>query len=137
VELEGSVAELFIKVNQDVKTATLKLESGGKPVGDRAQGDGDAPGAARAGAADGVGHLRVHLVSQATGFTNKSARSTRSAASRTSSRASCSRSPRRISWCRRRGRRVKGSAKDDIGLAKVLQAVKVNAATGRRPPSPT
>ncbi|HZE97820.1 MAG TPA: hypothetical protein VE981_12400 [Planctomycetota bacterium] len=128
VELEGSVAELFIKVNQDVKTATLKLESGGKPS-EIALKETETPRVLRAQVPlTASGTYRVHLVSQATGFTNKFS-------PQYEIRCVADLVPRIVLEEPTTDLlvppdevvAVKGSAKDDIGLAKVLQAVKVNA----------
>jgi len=71
VELEGSTAELIIKVNQEASVAKLKIEVAGKPS-EIALSPTDTPLQLRAQvpiAASGT--YRVHLESKTTGFSNK------------------------------------------------------------------
>jgi hypothetical protein len=126
-ELEGSTVDLEIEVNQDVKDAKLKIEQGGK--------SSELPLAATADhrklraqlSIAGSGTYRVHLESKMWGFTNKFSpqyeiRSRADLVPRIileEPSADLLVPPDEVVA-------VKGVAKDDIGLHRVTQAVKVN-----------
>jgi hypothetical protein len=126
--LEGSTVDLEIEVNQDVKEAKLKIEQGGKtldPVKLEPTAD---PRKLRAQISiDVSGTYRVELTSARWGFTNRFS-------PQYEIRSLADLVPR-IVLEEPSGDllvppdevvAVKGYAKDDIGLHKVLQAVKVN-----------
>src|SRR5579862_4502091 len=129
VELEGSVADLVITVNQEPSVATLRLEVGGKPS-EIPLAATDSPLRLRAQvplAASGT--YRVHLESKKTGFSNKFS-------PQYEIRCVPDLVPRVVLEEPTTDLlippddvvAVKGYAKDDIGLRKVIQATKVNSA---------
>ncbi len=127
VELEGSTAELLIKVNQEVSVAKLKIEMSGKPS-ELPLTPTDVPHQLRAQvpiAASGT--YRVHLESKSTGFSNKFSpqyeiRSVPDLVPRVVLEEPTTDllvPPDEVVA-------IKGYAKDDIGLQKVIQAIKIN-----------
>jgi hypothetical protein len=127
-ELEGSTADLEIQVNQDVTGANLTIEQGGKTLEPIQLTPTADPHRLRAHVAIGVsGTYRVNLKSAQYGFTNKFSPQyeIRSRADRVPSVVLEEPSgdllvpPDEVVA-------VKGLAKDDVGLRKVTQAVKVN-----------
>jgi hypothetical protein len=127
-ELEGSTANLEIQVNQDVSDARLKIEQGGKSSEVELKATTDDPRRLTAQVSITLsGTYRVHLESRQWRFTNKF-----SPQYEIRSRADL---VPRIVLEEPSGDllvppdevvAVKGFAKDDIGLRKVTQAVKVN-----------
>lgn len=126
-ELEGSTADIEIQVNQDVSDAKLKIEQGGKSSEVALTPTSD-PRRLRAQVSIAVsGTYRVHLESKQWHFTNRF-----SPQYEIRSRADL---VPRIVLEEPTGDllvppdevvAVKGFAKDDIGLRKVTQAVKIN-----------
>ncbi|MBV8878424.1 MAG: hypothetical protein JO332_00535, partial [Planctomycetaceae bacterium] len=128
-ELEGSVADLVIKVNQEVSAAKLKIEIGGKPS-EVALTPTETPNLLRAQvplAASGT--YRVHLESKGTGFNNKfSPQYEIRCVADLVPRVVLEEPSTDLLVPPDEVVAVKGYAKDDIGLRKVLQAIKVNSA---------
>jgi hypothetical protein len=128
VELEGSVADLLIKVNQETSVAKLKLEVGGKPS-EIPLTTTDTPLQLRAQvplAASGT--YRVHLESKGTGFSNKfSPQYEIRCVPDLVPRVVLEEPSSDLLVPPDEVLAVKGHAKDDIGLHKVIQAIKVNS----------
>jgi len=128
-ELEGSIADLDIRVNQPVTSAKLTIEVSGKPS-DIALKATETPLHYRAQvpmAASGI--YRVHLVSQQTGFTNKfSPQYEIRCVADLVPRVVLEEPTTDLLVPPDEVVAVKGHAKDDIGLRKVMQAIKVNSA---------
>src|SRR5436190_222992 len=127
-ELEGSVAELLIKVNQEVSVAKLKLEVGGKPS-EIALTPAETPNLLRAQVPlSASGTYRVHLESKATGFSNKfSPQYEIRCVADLVPRVVLEEPTTDLLVPPDEVVAVKGYAKDDIGLRKVIQAIKVNS----------
>src|SRR6185295_11980883 len=126
-ELEGSTVELEIEVNQDVKDAKLRIEQGGKPSEIALEPGADGRHLHAKVSIAQSGTYRVHLQSKQWNFTNKF-----SPQYEIRSRADL---VPRVVLEEPSGDllvppdevvAIKGFAKDDIGLRKVTQAVKVN-----------
>lgn len=127
VELEGSTADLIIKVNQEVSVAKLKIEMAGKPT-ELPLTPTDVPLQLRAQVPIAMsGTYRVHLESKTTGFSNKFS-------PQYEIRSVADLVPRVVLEEPTTDLLVppddvvaiKGYAKDDVGLKKVIQAIKVN-----------
>jgi len=125
--LEGSTVDLLIEVNQDVKEAKLKIEQAGKSSEVALDATPEPRKFKAQLAISGSGTYRVHLESKAWGFSNKFS-------PQYEIRSLADLVPR-IVLEEPSGDllvppdevvAVKGFAKDDIGLHKVVQAVKVN-----------
>ena len=128
IELEGSVADMVIRINQDVSVAKLKLEVGGKPSEIALEPTGT-PLELRAQvplAASGT--YRVYLESRATGFSNKfSPQYEIHCVPDLVPRVVLEEPSADLLVPPDEVVAVKGYAKDDIGLHKVIQAIKVNS----------
>jgi len=127
VELEGSTVDLEVRVNQEVSVAKLKLEMSGKPSEIPLLPTTD-PSLLRAQvpiAASGT--YRVHLESKSTGFNNKFSPQyeIRSVADLVP-RVVLEEPTTDLLVPPDEVVAIKGYAKDDIGLRKVIQSVKVN-----------
>src|SRR5579862_1152514 len=129
VELEGSVADVVIKVNQEASVAKLKIEVGGKPS-EILLTPTETPLHLRAQvplAASGT--YRVHLESKQTGFSNKfSPQYEIRCVPDLVPRVVLEEPLMDLLVPPDEVVAVKGYAKDDIGLRKVIQAIKVNSA---------
>src|SRR5579862_2453321 len=129
VELEGSVADVVIKVNQEASVAKLKIEVGGKPS-EILLTPTETPLHLRAQvplAASGT--YRVHLESKQTGFSNKfSPQYEIRCVPDLVPRVVLEEPSMDLLVPPDEVVAVKGYAKDDIGLRKVIQAIKVNSA---------
>ena len=127
IALEGSIANIVIQVNQEVSVAKLKLEIGGKPSEIALTPETPLLLKAQVPVATS-GTYRVHLESKATGFSNKFSpqyeiRSVPDLVPRVVLEEPTTDllvPPDEVVA-------VKGYAKDDIGLRKVIQAIKVNS----------
>jgi hypothetical protein len=126
-ELEGSRVDLEIEVNQDVKDAKLRIEQGGKPSEIPLEPGADSRHLRARVEINQSGTYRVHLQSKQWNFTNKFS-------PQYEIRSRPDLVPR-IVLEEPSGDllvppdevvAVKGHAKDDIGLHRVSQAVKVN-----------
>jgi hypothetical protein len=128
VELEGSTAELDIRVNQEVSSAKLTIEAGGK-TSDIELKNTDTPLHLSAKVElNASGTYRVHLVSHQTGFNNKfSPQYEIRCVADLVPRVVLEEPTTDLLVPPDEVVAVKGYAKDDIGLHKVIQAIKVNS----------
>lgn len=128
-ELEGSIADLDIRVNQEVTSAKITIEVGGKPSDIPLKSTGTPLHYRAQVPLDASATYRVHLVSQQTGFNNKfSPQYEIHPMADLVPRVVLEEPTTDLLVPPDDVVAVKGYAKDDIGLRKVIQAIKVNSA---------